>query len=215
VTVAEAVITATGDVSPTPLGPGNTTVPSIVLVGNTGVGSLTVDGGNVLTSTAPPPTGFILGGNGVNMTTGQGTVTIDGAGSKIANAPGLLFTVGRFGTPSIGTLTITNGGQLSTTGFNVGVGNGAPANGSTGTVVVDGAQAGTPSSITISGANSTGGSGGGTIGSDVGHGSVTLRNGARMNVTAVGASSGGPGFTVGFDGGTGSFVLERGCRTCR
>jgi T5SS/PEP-CTERM-associated repeat protein len=210
VTGAEAAITATGDVSPTPLGPGDTTVNSIVLVGNNGVGELTVDGGNVLTSTAPPPTGFILGGNGANMTTGQGTVTIDGAGSKIENAPGLLFTVGRFGTASVGTLSITNGGQLSTNGLNVGVGDGAGANGSTGTVVVDGAQAGTASSIVISGANSTGGAGGGTIGADLGHGSITLSNGARMDLTAVGAASGGPGFTVGSRGGTGSLSIESG-----
>jgi T5SS/PEP-CTERM-associated repeat protein len=208
-TAAEAVITATGDVSPPGLGPGNTVVNTIVLVGNNGVGSLAVNGGNVLTSTAPPPTGFILGGNGVNLTTGQGAVTIDGAGSKIENE-GLLFTVGRFGTASAGGLSITNGGRLSTNGLNVGVGDGAGANGSTGGVLVDGAQNGTPSSITISGANSTGGAGGGTFGADQGQASVTLSHGARMDLTAAGATSGGPGFTVGTRGGTGSFSLLSG-----
>ena len=207
VTVAEATITTFGNVSPSPLGPGDSVVNSFVTVGASGLGALTVNGGNVL-SQIPPGAGFNVGGDANAATVGQGAVVIDGAGSRIAVGPQGGFTVGRFGAGSTGALIITNGGRLSTTGFTVGSGNGAGANGSTGAVVVDGAQAGIPSSIAISGANSTGGAGGGLIGADLGQGFVALSNGARMDLTAAGATSGGPGFTLGIRGGRGPSASE-------
>lgn len=111
-----AAITATGDVSPA--NPSTWTSSTTGYIGNTGTGSIVVNGGSGLQSSND-----YLGNN----SSATGVVTVDGNGSYWATS---VFTVGSQG---VGTLNITNGGS-------VGYLNGVLGNalGSTGAVTVDG-----------------------------------------------------------------------------
>jgi T5SS/PEP-CTERM-associated repeat protein len=183
-------------------------------VGTNGVGVLTVQEGCTITFSNPQTdvTGVQVGGFPGTTTpprpssSGTGTVYIDGPGSSIATNAGPsnrgFFNVGRFGAASTGELYISNGGSLTTSGFNVGLG------GASGIAVVDGPG----SSVQLSGAFVTGVAAGGTIGSGAsGNGTLTFRNGATFSmVGGPTATSGGPGYTVGSGGGTGTFAVESG-----
>jgi T5SS/PEP-CTERM-associated repeat protein len=106
-------------------------------------------------------------------------VTVDGVGSTWTNSGSL--SVGRGGT---GTLAITNGGRVSSSGSSIGYGSG-----STGTVTVDGAG----STWTNSGSLSVGRGGTGTL---------AITNGGRVSsryYSSIGTNSGSNG-TVTVDG---------------
>lgn len=212
-----ALTVTTGSIPNQPIGPGDTTIigpgPTSFAVAPTGVGSLTVNGGNTLTISITDG-GLLVGGSQASQLIGQGDVFIDGLGSRIdLTVPNTGTSVGRWGAASTGTLTITNGGVLTTSGLNVGVGDlgtGATdddgVNGAAGTVVIDGAG----SSLTISGLRSTGQAVGATIGRDGGTGSLTLGNGAAMSLNQAGAPTGTVGITIGRGFGTGTLTVETG-----
>ena len=92
---AGAAITATGDVSPAD--PATWVSNTFAYIGNTSTGTVLVDGGS----------GLVSGNAYLSYTSGDGTVTITGSGSKWTNSGTLV--VGASGT---GTLTIGAGGQL-------------------------------------------------------------------------------------------------------
>ncbi len=124
---ARAAFTATGNVSPT--NPSSWTSSTTAYIGNTSAGTLTVDSGNLLSST-----GYIGYGS-----TATGLVNIAGTSSTWTNSYSLY--VGNSGN---GTLKITNGGAVSsgtvssTTDYAGCIGYNT---GSTGVVTVDGAGA--------------------------------------------------------------------------
>ena len=118
-----ADITPTGDVSPS--SPSSWSSSTTGYIGNTASGTLTVNGGSDLLS------GLAYIGY---ASTAAGVVTVDGAGSTWTNS-GADFGVGRMGS---GTLWITNGGSISSTGgynYNTYIAYGP---GSTGMVTVSG-----------------------------------------------------------------------------
>lgn len=195
-------ITATGSVTQ-PAGPGDTTLAGALLVGLDGGGTLTVEGGGVLSIGSS----LAIGGSTTLQSTGQGTVTVRDSGSTIwTTGQGSFVNVGQWGAASTGLLSILDGGALITTFFSLGLGDVNTAQDSTGTVLVDGPG----SSITLNGFSAGGAAAGGTIGRDGGVGTLTLRNGATLGISAPGATSGGPGFTLGRDGGTGTLNIESG-----
>lgn len=210
----EASIVTAGQafVSGFPLGlsdPDNATVSNFIGVGQNGAGSLTVDGGSVLTLTPNAfGAGINVGGN-QGTTTGQGSVWIDGPGSRIdITGLGAFINVGRWGALSTGSLGITNGGVLTSTFLSVGLGDTTLVDltqGATGTVSVSG----TGSAIYLGGTDAAGNAPGGSIGRAGGSGSVTLANGAVMTMDGAAAILNGPGFTVGREAGSeGSFTIE-------
>lgn len=212
VTAAEATIAASGNVSSiVPLGPGNTTFPSVVdtrvvAVGiDNGIGSLTVNGGNILTVQGAG-SGINIGGD-YTLIPGFGTVTIDGPGSKIETlGPGGFMNVGRFGTTSTAALHITNGGVLNTTIMNWPRGDFAGGNAGTTSILVDGPG----SAIHLSG-NDAAGRSAAFNNRDGGTGTLTLRNGASMSVSAPAATLNGPGGILGLHaGGSGTLNVESG-----
>ena len=85
-----------------------------LIVGENGTGRLAITGGGTVTSTG----GFI--GGDYPDSTGTGTVTVGGAGSKWASSGGL--NVGYLG---LGTLAITNGGTVTSTGGFIGSNSGS------------------------------------------------------------------------------------------
>lgn len=201
--IAEANITTIGNVAPA-VGPGDTTVGVNVGVGRNGSGTLTVDGGSVLTITHVGG-GIIVGGT--NPTSGQGVVNIDGPGSLIETAgQGGFVNNGNFGTASTADLNITNGGVLRTTFLNWPRGDFLGGNAGTATVVVDGVG----SAIYLSG-NDVAGNAASINNRDGGTGTFTLRNGAAMAISAPAATLSGPGGTLGRDvGGSGTLSIESG-----
>jgi len=117
---AQAAITSTGDVSPADTSTWTSTTTPII--GGTASGSLAINGGSVLNSD------YALIGNSV---TGNGTVTVDSAGTTW-NARAL--GVGMAG--GTGILSITNGGRVASTNTESSVVIGE--NRGTGTIIVDG-----------------------------------------------------------------------------
>jgi T5SS/PEP-CTERM-associated repeat protein len=153
---ARANIVPVGDVSP--VNPSTWTGSTMGYVGNTGSGTLTVDGGSDLLSGAAS-----IGAS----STGSGSVSVSGSGSTWSS--GRLY-VGKSGS---GTLSITSGGSVSSSDPN-GAGDGgsiAESPGSTGSVVVSG----TGSTWSSKGPLSVGVSG---------HGSLLITNGGRVSSTA-------------------------------
>lgn len=118
---AQAAIVYSGDISPAD--PTTWTSSTNPIIGNTSTGSITVDGGSVLNSYWSQ-LGYTASGNG--------TVTVDGAGSTWNLSSG--FYVGVAGRS---TLSIINGGKVYETNSGAGsyVGYGS---GSIGTMIVDG-----------------------------------------------------------------------------
>jgi T5SS/PEP-CTERM-associated repeat protein len=115
----QAAITYSGDVTPAdPSTWSSTTTP---IIGGTASGSLAINGGSVLASD------YALIGNSV---TGNGTVTVDGAGTTW-NALALVGMAG-----GTGILSITNGGRVAHTKTEGSVVIGE--NRGTGTIIVDG-----------------------------------------------------------------------------
>jgi len=156
---------------------------SIGTVTVTGAGSTWTNTGNLSIGRVGSGTLNILAGGNVtavnaylgDLTSGaKGKVTVSGAGSSFTTSGQLL--VGNVGA---GTLSITNGGLVTSTG-----GAGVGGNG-TGTVTVDGAG----SSWSISSLLGIGGTGG--------NGTVTVSNGGSIS-----SASGGVGFT-----GTGTMTV--------
>ena len=121
VSPACAAISLTGDVIPSPPAGDPWNVGGPLSIGDTLIGSMTVDGGSDVNNTD----GYV--GNNAGST---GTVTVNGIGSTWNNSGEL--RMGNFGT---GTLNITGGGAVSV-GGNGRIGN---VEGGTGTATVDGA----------------------------------------------------------------------------
>ncbi|APG12420.1 hypothetical protein BKD09_29205 [Bradyrhizobium japonicum] len=146
------------------------TASNLFAVGYYGTGTLTIQNGGTVSNT-----NIGLIGSNVGST---GTVTVDGAGSAWTNSTNL--AVGNSGT---GTLTIRNGGTVSSASGVLG-----QNFGSTGTVTVDGAGSSWTNSSDLE------------VGY-VGAGTLTIRNGGKVsNVTGgLGINTGSTG-TVTVDG---------------
>jgi T5SS/PEP-CTERM-associated repeat protein/autotransporter-associated beta strand protein len=159
--------------NPTVLNGGTGTTGPLV-VGDFDAGKLTIQNGGALTVGGP---NFSAIGN---HATGIGTVTVDGAGSTLTNNAN--FIVGFVGT---GTLTIRNGGMLSSLSGAIG-----QDSGSTGTATVDGAG----STWTMNGGLDVGNNAGSA-------GTLTLRNGGAVSTSFVGiANNAGSNGMVTVDG---------------
>jgi T5SS/PEP-CTERM-associated repeat protein len=163
---ARADITPVGDVS-SPEGPPSAwTNWTVGYIGNTGSGTLTVDGGSSLLS--------FWGGIGYNNSA-TGVVNVAGSGSTWTSGGGV--SVGYYGS---GSLSISGGGSVS-------CGNGAIAYdyNSTGLVMVDG-----PGSVWSSDSDvGVGSGGGGTL-------SITNGGSVRCNGGEIGLSYGSTGFVA-------------------
>jgi T5SS/PEP-CTERM-associated repeat protein len=164
-----------------------------VIVGLGGMGTLNIQGGGVLTS---GPGGFesqVPGTSGVSgdigaQQGGSGTATIDGAGSAW-NQTGAI----RVGDAGMGTVTIQNGGVLST--------------GSDGSLEnlsgVIGVQSGSQGTVTVTGDNSEWRAGGNVQVGASGTGTLNIMDSGKVAADdlSVGAAQGGQG-TVTMNGGT-------------
>ena len=164
-----------------------------VVVGLGGMGTLNIQGGGVLTS---GPGGFesqVPGTSGVSADIGAqagsvGTVTIDGAGSAW-NQTGAI----RIGDAATGSVTVQNGGVLST--------------GSDGSLEnlsgVIGVQAGGQGTMTVTGDNSEWQAGGNVQVGASGTGTLNIMDSGKVSADdlSIGAEAGGQG-TVTMNGGT-------------
>jgi outer membrane autotransporter protein len=165
-----------------------------VIVGNTGTGTLTIEGGGAMSD---------LTGNIGSEPGSTGTVTVTGTGSSWTNSQTL--TIGFDGA---GTLTISDGGAVSNdVGF---IGRIA---GSTGTATVTGAN----STWTSSGNLIVGNQGTGTLtiadgGAVSNNGTGFIGSGGAGTVTVTGAGSTwtNSGFLLVGDEGAGSLTIESG-----
>ena len=135
----------------------------ILTVGDTGTGTLTIENGGQVSDT--------IGTIG-STATGNGTVTVDGAGSTWTNIS--TVSVGKTGT---GELTIRNGGKVSNSQGLIG-----ENSGSTGTVTVDGAGSTWTNSGTL-------------IVGNYGAGELTIQNGGTVS-SATGAIGNGNAATA-------------------
>lgn len=119
-------IGVTGDVSPAGIGPGSTDIgaATTLVVGNVGVGTMSVIGGATFAGG-----NFLLGQNA----SGDGTLTVSGVGS-LATADRAL----RVGRSGVGVLHILSGGTVSALGNGIITSIIAEGPGSHGTVNVDG-----------------------------------------------------------------------------
>jgi T5SS/PEP-CTERM-associated repeat protein len=199
---AQAALNYSGDVSPA--NPSTWTSSTVAVIGNTGNGSLTINGGSSLAILAGEM-GYSQGGNG--------TLTVDGSGS---NWTGNALYMGYMGS---GTLNITNGASVSTNHTSIGA-----LAGSSGTVTVDGIGSTLTSSseLSVGGDSSSTGSltvtngasvsaGYGFIGFDGGSGVATINGaGSKMTISndlSVGFNAAGTlnitnGASVSVTGGT-------------
>ena len=172
--------------------PASWTIGGTLLLGEGGTGTINVSNGATLTNTAGPTTiGFNVGATG--------TLTIDGVGSQWKEqANSTAIYVGRGGT---GSLTITNGAAVETTGASgdVEIGFGS---GSTGSVTVGSATSpnlANPSTLT----NMSGNNPGTLLVGDGGNGSLTINSDGAVNGffgATLGNQSGSQG-TVTVNGG--------------
>ncbi len=152
-------------------------------VGGAGTGTLKIANKGSVTNTGSSSYSYIGSGS-----TGNGTVTVDGDGSKWTNAS--KFYAGYYGT---GTLTVTKGGSVTNTGSSSYIGYSEDANG---TVNVDGEG----STWTNSGTLYVGKSGTGTL--NITHGGLVENT---PTATYIGYDSGSVG-TVTVDGAKSSWT---------
>ncbi len=157
-----------------------------------GVGFVNVTDGALLSidSTSAPGAdfpGFNLGGDRVLGPMGNGTMTVDGAGSTVfVQGDSPFFSVGRL-EEGTGTLNILNGGQIimsDTIGDNGALGFVGDRPGATGKILVDGADS-------LLDAGSLLGIGVDPALADAGKGTVTLRNGGTLKADEVAVGRGG------------------------
>jgi fibronectin-binding autotransporter adhesin len=169
-----------------------------MVVGRLGTGALTISNAGEVTSTS----GFIGEKDG-----GKGTVTVDGKDSKWASSG--VVSIGQEG--GTGSLTISNGGEVTSTEGYIGT-----KDGGKGTVTVDGKDSKWASSGGIS-VGQKGGTGsltissGGEVTSTGGY--IGTKDGVKGTVTVDGkdskwASSGV--VSIGQEGGTGSLTISNG-----
>lgn len=197
---AGATIITTGSAF-RPINAAGNATESFIAIGPDGVGAMAVGGGSTLTlAPAGSDQGQLsIGGDlGVGRS-GNGTVTVGGAGSRIEfTGTQSLLDVGRFGAASTGTLNVLQGGVVDMRagfGMRVGRGNSNPGfgtDGATGAVLVDGAG----SRIAISGVDNLGAAPGVQLGRDQGNGRLTISNGGVVTVDTTSTSS-GTFFTLG------------------
>jgi T5SS/PEP-CTERM-associated repeat protein len=186
---ARADITPSGDVSPSSPPPINWTSLTTAHIGNTGSGTLTVDGNSGLLS------GTASIGYGSGST---GAVTVDGAGSTWNNANSLY--VGNSGS---GTLSITNAGSV-TAGDSI-IGNNP---GSTGLVIVDG------SGSTLATVYRYGVSGGSLLVGDSGSGTLSISNGGSVSSGFCAGSISIGACGIGGHNSTGIVIVDGTGSTC-
>jgi len=141
-------------------------------IGELGSGTLTVQNGGTLNTSSGAGNSTIIGVFGG----GNGMATVTGAGSTWTQTDGL--TVGNSGN---GTLTVSNGGSLTTTGLLIGSGFGASGN------------------VTVTGAGSTLNGGGSLNVGSTGNASLLIQNG--------GAVTSGAALIRALNGGTGQVLL--------
>ena len=175
-------------------GPNSTwTNSSVVVVGGLGTGTLKIENGGAVSSSAGGSVGLV----------GTGTVTVTGAGSTWSIGPSGGLNIGSFGT---GTLLIENGGMVTnSTPVRANIGN---AVGSQGTVMVTGSG----STWSNSGGLNVGNSGIGTLtiadGGIVTAGSLFIATNAGATGTLNIGAGAAPGTlntpSVAFGGGTGT-----------
>jgi T5SS/PEP-CTERM-associated repeat protein len=176
-------------------------------VGVDGAGKVTVrNGGKLLVDNTGGPAGLGPGVN-IGVNGGAGELTITGAGTTF-DMTGFSSAIqaGASGVTGNGSFSVLAGAKATATFLNVG------RNGSTGTVLLDGAG----SELTLSGLGNyaSGGIGpaSGTVGW-VGTGKVTVSNGALWQINDGGADTSanggrGPGLTIGVVGGTGTVEIK-------
>jgi T5SS/PEP-CTERM-associated repeat protein len=242
---SNSLVEVAGTLHPGSGGPAN---GATVNIGRDGaVGTLRVENGGELRVTTPgsnasvPLTGprVFVGSNAAQGMGGQGTLVIDGPGSKLIMQGDPFNPVITLGNASTGSMSVLNGGLVQMTGP---AGN-TPVSG-TGSITINvggtttvGGTAGT-GSLTVSGAGSTidmtgvnnrfigvgrgaGSSGTFTVGSgatintqafSIGDGGSGVMNmsGGTINLSGITASTGTGGFTVGRAGGTGSISMTGG-----
>ena len=186
-----------------------------IVVGDEGIGSLTVDAGAVLSSTYGAGPAIVLG----SFAGSTGTMLVSDSGTDLVFASGTSVIVGDDGT---GTLSIANGATFEADSSDPDVDWGMDIGGNgtgDGTVTVDG----TGSTLTV-------GAGGLSVG-DAGQASLTVSDGATLDVTdatfglVIGTNEGstgtvditGDGSTLNSDGpiivgesGTGTLKIEDG-----
>ncbi len=192
---ASAGIITALNVAPSFNTPGNAT-QGFIAVGPTSAGTMTVDGGSILTMTpnAVSEGQINVGGAqiGNSGTAGSGVVTVRGAGSQINfNGASSIFLVGRWGTASQATLNILDGGSVNMSagfGLRVGRGNtnaGFGTDGARGEVLVDGIG----SRLSITGIDLDGFATGMQLGRDGGSGALTVSNGGVVHLDSTASSS--------------------------
>ncbi|MFO1058721.1 MAG: PEP-CTERM sorting domain-containing protein [Dongiaceae bacterium] len=186
-----AGIFTTGSVLPFGIGPGDSTAANVFVGGDfngPATGTMTINGGSVLTTPSPDPQGHLgtLAGS-------SGTVTVTGTGSAwklqgvindgFDDGLGGFLSVGRAG---VGQLNVTAGGQVNidagATGITPAMLVGANAGGQ-GTVLIDG----TGSKITVDCAACTPTNGPATQIGSAGNGSMTVQNGGTLALTGTDA----------------------------
>jgi len=159
-------ITASGDVTPSPVPPAYWRIDGTnLVVGNTATGSLSMtDGGEVYVDNAGATIGFASGVTG--------TITVDGAGSTFEISQS--FTVGESGH-----------GQFTVSGKGIATSRGSSALGY---------NSGSLGEATVSGAGSIWNSGGLTVGSS-GEGKLTISSGGSVTsgLTSIGSNAGSSG----------------------
>lgn len=158
---------------------------------NRGTGALTLtNGGSILIDTSATPgaefAGFNLGANSILGPEGQGTLTVDGAGSELrVRGNKGFFSVGRL-EDGTGVLNVVNGGRvIMENGDSRAVGFVADRSGASGTILIDGASS-------LVDAGQYFGIGVDTASPSIpgGDGVVTLRNGGKLKADTIGLNNG-------------------------
>lgn len=164
-------------------------IRSMQIGGASGTGSLAVQNGGIAQTTG---TNFEIT---VGSSGATGTVDVSGSGSAVRSAGRI--NVGAFDNAS-GTVTISGGGAMQTTGTNL-----------ASTEIVIGAGSNASGSVTVSGAGSTLSTGGMIIGDAVSgsSGSLTIQDGGTANSNQVAPGVGG---VVSIGGGTNGSVTVTG-----
>ena len=160
-------------------GPGSTWSSADVVVGGMGTGTLVIQNGGTVISSA--------GGGSIGLVAGStGTVTVTGPGSIWDNSPGGGLNVGSSGT---GTLTIANGGMV--------INNTTPA-------ANIGNRAGSTGTVTVTGPGSTWSNSSGVNIGNFGTGTLTIANGGLVTGPIVIATNAGAIGTLNIGAGAGN-----------
>ncbi|MBL8698929.1 MAG: hypothetical protein JNK67_11185 [Alphaproteobacteria bacterium] len=180
-----------------------------------GFGRLTISNGGtvVVGSTSTTSSAFLsIGGRppgsdpALASSSGSDDLLVTGAGSRLSmTGNGAGITVGNFGATSVGNLGVVAGGRVEAMFLSTGVGS-SSANGATGTTTIDGPG----SSVHLIGRGRAGEAPGGTVGDDLGRGTMIVRNGGNLVIDASQATTSGGGFNIGRDGGVGALLIESG-----